>query len=165
MSNRLALMGILIAGLFTASPSVAAAQNPWRADPQASGQYMPKPSVQAQVPKQAPQPKYAPLDGRIDNTASGYPGYPAGGNVVNGLAYGGVPYQGALAYPGTGYAGLGYPSAGYPSVGYPGVGYPGLGYSGLGYPGIGVPGLGLGSYPYNSWGNGFGGPMSWMPFW
>ena len=164
MSNRLALVGVLIAGMSVAIPSVTAAQNPWRADPQASGQYMPQATQQSlQVLNPPVAPKYAPLDGKLDDAQSGYPGYPGypvGNNFGNGFGYGGVPYQGGVGYPGAG-----YPGAGYPSSGYPGVGYPGLGSSGLGYPGISTPGLGWGGYPYRGGGNGFGGPTSWSPFW
>jgi len=164
MSNRLALAGVLIAGMSVASPSMTAAQNPWRADPQASGQYMPKATQQSlQVPNPPAAPKYAPLDGKLDDAQRGYPGYlgyPVGRNFANGLGYGGVPYQGGAGYPSAG-----YPSLGYPGVGYSGLGYPGLGYSGLGAPGLGAPGQSWGGYPYSGGGNGFGGPTSWMPFW
>jgi len=161
MSNRLTLAGVLIAGMSVASPSVTAAQNPWRADPQASGQYMPKATQQSlQVPNPPAAPKYAPLDGKLDDAQSRYLGYPGAGNFANGFGYGGIARQGGAGYPG-----VGYPGVGYPGIGSAGLGYPGLGYPGLGYPSVGVPGLGWGGYPYNGGGNGFGGPTSWMPFW
>ena len=156
MSNRLTLAGVLIAGMSVASPSMTAAQNPWRADPEASGQYMPKATQQSlQVPNPPAAPKYAPLDGKLDDPQSGYLGYRGAGNFANGFGYGAVPRQGVAGYPGVGYPGIGSSALGYPGVGYPG----------LGYPGVGVPGLGWGGYPYSGGGNGFGGPTSWMPFW
>jgi len=153
MNTRLALVGAFIAATFVAGPSAATAQNPWRADPKASGQYMTQPSPQPlQVPNPAFAPKYAPLDGKLDDSTGGFSGYPVGVPNLNG--FGGPGYGGFNA---PGYGGSPYQG---------GLGYPGLGYTGLGHPGFATPGLGWGGYsPYNGWGNNLGGPMSWMPFW
>jgi len=176
MNNRLALVGVLIATASVATPFVVAAQNPWRADPQANGQYMTPPAPQA-APEPLPEPlsqplsqpynmpKYAPLDGNVDGESRGYMIYPGG----TGLPYvpGSVPNYG---YGGPGYGGPGYGGPGGGGFGVP-LGYGtspyrgGLGYPG-GYPGLGMPGSGWGGYgPNQGWGNNYGGPLSWMPFW
>lgn len=162
MNNRLTLMGLMSAALFAACPSVAAAQNPWRADPQAGGQYAPQPAPQAMQAPQAAAPKYAPLNGRLEETGNRYPalqGLSPTANPYTGLYPGGAPG----AYPGA-YGG-GYPGAYW--GGYPGLGLgPGLG----GYDGWGGPIGGTGLWPgtlgpgLGGWNN-LGGPMSWMPFW
>jgi len=176
MSNRLALVGVLIATAFVAAPSVAGAQNPWRADPQANGQYMVPPAPQAapkplpeplpqpfQVPQTYDMPKYAPLDGNVDGEDRGYmarpggAGLPFGSEYVRSYGYGGSGYAG----PGYGMPGFSSPYGASPYLGGPG--FPG-GYSG-GYPGLGWGGNGPNNGLNNSWGNNYGGPLSWMPFW
>lgn len=159
MNNRLTLVGTLIVALSVACPSVVVAQNssknPWRADPQASGQYYtPKPVPMIRQPLNSP--KYAPLDGNVnaeDRASYGYPAmnmmnaYPGQGSRPYGLGYGtplgygASPYLGGLGRPGFG--GGGYrPSTGWGSP-----------YGGSGF----FPGSGLG--------NGLGGSMPGMPFW
>jgi len=178
MNNRLALMGALIATVSVVGPSVSAAQNPWRTDPQANGQYMTPPAPQPTpqpLPAPLPQPfqvpqtpgtaKYAPLDGNVDAEDHGYLGYPGGLNrlYAPGYGLGSVPGYG---YGAPGFAGPGLGGSGTP-LGYGGTPYlGGLGYPGYATPGLGIPGLGSGGYsPYNGLGNNFGGPSSWMPFW
>lgn len=168
MSNRLTLVGTLIVALSAACPSVATAQNhstnPWRADPQASGQYYTPQPVAPLVQKPLSAPKYAPLDGNVnaeDRANSGYPAmglmnaYPGLGYRPYGLGYGrnyGPNYSMSRGYGASPYlGGLGYPSSG-------GGGFGPFNDWGSPYGGSGLmPGLGLG--------NGLGGPMSWMPFW
>lgn len=157
MSNRLALVGTLIVAMSAACPSVAAAQNPWRTDPQPNGQYM-TPPAPTPAPDPLPthsipnMPKYAPLDGKLISEADSNNRYPAAG--LPGAYPGGVfaPY-------GSGY-GYGAP------LGYGGLGYPGSGWGGLGpYNSWGSPYGGSGLWPGTGGWNGLGGPMSWMPFW
>ncbi|WP_084005148.1 hypothetical protein [Magnetovibrio blakemorei] len=162
MNNRLALVGAFFAMISLACPTVATAQNPWRTDPQASGQYYDPPAATSAPHKPAAKlPKYAPLDGNLDAEDAqkyGYlPGYP-------GVYPGGLPspygYGNGLGNPGyavaPGYGGLGL-APGYAPSPYVG----GLGYPGLGAPGLGVPGLG-GYSPGYGWGNS---PAAILPFW
>ncbi|MBL4613828.1 MAG: hypothetical protein JKY27_02990 [Magnetovibrio sp.] len=157
MNNRMTLVGTLIVALSAACPSVAAAQNPWRADPQASGQYY-TPQPAPQVRPSLNVPKYAPLDGDVNGEDRGYAGYPQMGsmNAYPGLGYRpyGSGYGGALGYGASPYrGGLGY--------GNPGLGGGGYGPSN----GLGMPFGGSGLWPGAGGGNGLGGPMSWSPFW
>jgi hypothetical protein len=152
MNNRLALVGALLAAISLACPTVATAQNPWRTDPQASGQYYDPPAATSVPHKPAAKlPKYAPLDGNLESEnvpmygyQGGYPG-----------AYPYTPYGNGLGNPGyavtPGYGGLGL-APGYAPSPY---------FGGLGYPGLGVPGLG-GYSPGYGWGNS---PAAILPFW
>ena len=171
MNNRVALVGAVIVAMSAACPSVAAAQNPWRTQPQNGGQYMTPP---APTPTPQPLPKtpaaptqtmpnmdnYAPLDGKIVSEAERQSGYRGG---FPGAYQGGYP----RAYPGSPYGGPGYGGyGGTPYLG--GLGYPGLGGGGYSpYNGLGSPYGGSGLWPglggLNN--NGLGGPMAWSPFW
>ena len=159
MNNRLALVGALFATISVACPTVATAQNPWRTDPQASGQYYNPPAPQsAPVQPAAKLPKYAPLDGKLESESSRTYGYPGG--LMSPYGYGAGPAT--LGYAvNPGYRGLGL-APGYGASPYlGGLGYPGLGVPGLGGYGLGTPGLG-GYGPGSGWGNG---PATILPFW
>jgi len=166
MSNRLALVGSLIAVLSAACPSVAAAQNPWRADPQATGQYAPpQPAPQHLQMPPTDMSKYAPLDGKLISEAERTRGYPMMGGTYSGGGYNPYGYGYAPNYA-PAYGGLGHSGFGYPGLGYSGLGTPGLGWGGYGpNSGLGNPYGGSGPWPGLGLGNGLGGPMSWMPFW
>ncbi|MCW8916092.1 MAG: hypothetical protein OQK24_09605 [Magnetovibrio sp.] len=154
MTNRMTLVGALFATLAVAYPTVAAADNPWRADPQAKGAYAPSnltQSLQTQTPP-APLPKYAPLDGRIEDENKRNQFMQPYGLVPGGVPV--APYGYAPGIAATPYLG---------GLGNPGLGYPGYGYPGIGYPSLSVP-YGGGLWPGLGGGNGLGGPWSWMPF-
>ncbi|MEG3618791.1 hypothetical protein V5T82_10020 [Magnetovibrio sp. PR-2] len=146
MTNRMTLVGVL-AAMTVALPTVAAADNPWRADPQARGDYAPSTLQQSLQSKRPPElPKYAPLDGRVDDGESKTPyGFQPFSHTGYPNTYGYGPGRGVGPYGG----GFGHPGIGYPGAGYPNLGAP---YGGGLWPGVG----GL---------NGLGGPLSWMPWW
>jgi len=165
MNNRLALVGAFFATISLACPTVATAQNPWRTDPQASGQYYDPPAATSAPHKSAAKlPKYAPLDGNLEAENAPMYGY-QGGYPYSPYGYGtGLGNPGYAVTPGYGGLGLapGYaPSPYLGGLGYPGLGAPGLGVPGLGVPGLGVPGLG-GYSPGYGWGSS---PAAILPFW